>query len=91
MSENISREVFDAEISRLQAEYEKRCSKLEAAFELQRVKNRKDIELLRQSVDNLRDSFNRGITILGILITGIGVLFAGVQIYISLYLPVITK
>ena len=98
MSDYVSRDVLDAELARQAAEYEKRCAKLEAAFQLQRVKTKKDCELLRaeidkirQHVDNLRDSLNRGITILGVLIAGIGVLFAGVQIYLSLYLPAVPK
>ena len=94
----VSREVFDETVKRYEvmldrerAKYEGHAAKLEFLVKMLRAKNEREIDALRQNIDNLRDSLSRSVTILGICITAVGLFFAGVQIYLALYLPVVSK
>ena len=91
--EYVSKEVF-AEAARryevmLEAErlkFERHADKLSSVYQSRNDKLKNDVETLKQRLEDIQDSVNRGITILGVCITAIGMLFAGVQIYIALYL-----
>ena len=95
MSDYVSRDVLDAELARQAAEYEKRCTKLEAAFQLHRVKNKKDIELLRKDVellrgdtshshsriDDIKDYVTWGFASLGFGVAVLGIIIAVLQFF----------
>ena len=88
MSDYVSREVLDAELARQAAEFDKRCAKLEAAFQLQRVKTKKDSELLRSEVSELRTrlgdikDFTAWVfAALGFGVTALGIIIAALQFF----------
>lgn len=87
MDEYVRKEVFDAEISRLESENLRNCEKFAYVFQQQGMKHRKETETLRienealkERLSDLKDTVNRQFTILAFCITAVGALIAGLQL-----------
>lgn len=83
----VRKDVFDAEIARLESENLRICEKFAYVFQQQGLKYRKEIDALRienealkERLADLKDTVNRQFTILAFCITAIGALIAGLQL-----------
>lgn len=88
MDDYVRKEVFDAEIKRLEYEQNRAYEKLVSEFRLQGQRHRKDIDAVIASinavnrrVDDLKDSVNRNFALLAFCITALGIILAGLQIF----------